>query len=417
MSDEEFMAVALEEAKKAAVAGEVPVGAVVVWQGRVIATGRNAPVQSHDPTAHAEIMALRNAAKFLANYRLYECELFVTVEPCAMCSGAMLNARLKRVVFGAYEPKTGAAGSVVNLFALAHLNHQTEVVGGVLAEPSRALLQNFFRLRRASQRMSTAQKHPLRDDALRTPDLAFKGLSGYPWVPHYQSDLPALDGLRMHYLDEQPLMDQWRIHGPSSGTATFLCLHSRSSWSYQFCKLIVCLLQAGHRVVAPDLIGFGKSDKPKKEDFHTLGRHYRILSELVEKLNLRQITIVLPDQSSFVSLLGMLLPMHAPPRYLGIATANSDEFAQSELVPINNGVLVWNQITSVLDGNGKPVVTDDRDMQHDRGACEASQAPFPHQSFRAGQRAFASHVRLLEAVDSVQLQNQARQFWLQQFKS
>ena len=124
------MRLALAEARAAADAGEVPVGAVVVKDGRVIATGRNAPIAAHDPTAHAEIVALRAAAEALSNYRLDGCQLFVTLEPCAMCAGAMLHARLARVVYGAAEPKTGAAGSVLDLFALAPLNHQTQVQGG-----------------------------------------------------------------------------------------------------------------------------------------------------------------------------------------------------------------------------------------------------------------------------------------------
>ena len=134
---------ALAEAALAAAAGEVPVGAVVVRRGEVIATGRNAPVDAHDPTAHAEMVALRAAALAIGNYRLDDCELYVTLEPCAMCSGAMLHARLKRVVFGAFDPKTGAAGSVINLFAQPQLNHQTALQGGVMAEDSAALLQKF----------------------------------------------------------------------------------------------------------------------------------------------------------------------------------------------------------------------------------------------------------------------------------
>ena len=114
--DNEFMQLALAQAAQAAQAGEVPVGAVVVCNGKVIATGRNAPIGGHDPTAHAEIVALRAAALALGNYRLPDCELYVTLEPCAMCCGAMLHARLKRVVFGASDAKTGAAGSVINLF-------------------------------------------------------------------------------------------------------------------------------------------------------------------------------------------------------------------------------------------------------------------------------------------------------------
>ena len=125
MDDTDFMLAALDQARAAGQAGEVPVGAVVVKDGVIIATGRNAPIGGSDPTAHAEIVALRAAALALENYRLEGCELFVTLEPCAMCAGAMLHSRLKRVVFGASDPKTGAAGSVLNLFDQPQLNHQT----------------------------------------------------------------------------------------------------------------------------------------------------------------------------------------------------------------------------------------------------------------------------------------------------
>ena len=146
------MTLALAEARIAALGGEVPVGAIVVYEGEVIATGRNAPVAQHDPTAHAEISALREAARKLGNYRLEGCELYVTLEPCAMCSGAMLHARLRRVVYGAADPKTGAAGSVLDLFAQPLLNHHTELLGGVLAESAGALLREFFAERRRLQR-------------------------------------------------------------------------------------------------------------------------------------------------------------------------------------------------------------------------------------------------------------------------
>lgn len=150
------MQLALEQAALAAAAGEVPVGAVVLRNGVVIACGHNAPIASHDPSAHAEMQALRAAAKVLGNYRLPECELFVTLEPCAMCAGAMLHARLKRVVFGASDPKTGAAGSVINLFEQSQLNHQTQVQGGLLTQECAAVLQAFFKLRR-SQKMNARQ--------------------------------------------------------------------------------------------------------------------------------------------------------------------------------------------------------------------------------------------------------------------
>lgn len=148
MPDADFMRLALEQAQLAWNAGEVPVGAVVVKDGVVIATGCNSPIGRHDPTAHAEIVALRAAAEKLGNYRLPGCELYVTLEPCAMCSGAMMHARLARVIYGATDPKTGACGSVLNLFEQEALNHHTELVGGVLADEAGAMLRGFFAERR-----------------------------------------------------------------------------------------------------------------------------------------------------------------------------------------------------------------------------------------------------------------------------
>jgi tRNA(adenine34) deaminase len=159
MDDAIYMRQALDQARNAWALGEVPVGAVVVKDGEIIATGFNQPIGTHDPTAHAEIMALRAAAAILGNYRLPGCELFVTLEPCAMCSGAMLHARLARVVYGASDPKTGACGSIVNLFEQDQLNHHTELVGGVMAQECGALLKEFFAERRrdAQQSIATAK--------------------------------------------------------------------------------------------------------------------------------------------------------------------------------------------------------------------------------------------------------------------
>lgn len=140
---------ALQLAAQAEALGEVPVGAVVVQDGVVVGRGFNRPIDSHDPTAHAEIVALRDAAARLGNYRLPGCELYVTLEPCAMCAGAIMHARIARVVFGARDPKTGAAGSVVNLFEERRLNHHAEVVPGVLAEECSKSLSAFFAKRRA----------------------------------------------------------------------------------------------------------------------------------------------------------------------------------------------------------------------------------------------------------------------------
>lgn len=147
--DEHAMRIALDQAQNAWLAGEVPVGAVIVQAGQVIATGYNRPITTHDPTAHAEIVALRHAALLQSNYRLPECEIYVTLEPCAMCAMALLHARFKRVVFAASDPKTGVAGSVLDLFANRQLNHHTQIVGGVLADPASALLKQFFAERRA----------------------------------------------------------------------------------------------------------------------------------------------------------------------------------------------------------------------------------------------------------------------------
>ncbi|MCR4304932.1 MAG: tRNA adenosine(34) deaminase TadA [Gallionella sp.] len=152
MMDDSFMRAALELAGQAQAAGEVPVGAVVVRDGVIIGRGFNAPISRHDPSAHAEMMALRDAAQRLGNYRLADCELFVTLEPCLMCAGAIMHARIARVVYGAGDPKTGACGSVLDAFAEPRLNHHTEVAGGLLAEECGAMLSDFFAKRRAEQR-------------------------------------------------------------------------------------------------------------------------------------------------------------------------------------------------------------------------------------------------------------------------
>ena len=149
MSDDEIrMAEALALASQAAVAGEVPVGAIVVLNGQIVGRGYNRPISMRDPTAHAEIMAMRQAAEYMNNYRLPGAELYVTLEPCVMCAGAIMNARIARVVYGARDPKTGAAGSAVDLFGDDKLNHHASVVGGVCEEAAIELLRAFFASRR-----------------------------------------------------------------------------------------------------------------------------------------------------------------------------------------------------------------------------------------------------------------------------
>jgi tRNA(adenine34) deaminase len=148
MQDEIFMQAALEQAQLAATAGEVPIGAVIVANGEIIAHGQNRVLRDVDPTAHAEIVAMRAAATALGNYRLLDCELYVTLEPCAMCAGAMVHARLARLIYGASDPKAGAVGSVLEVLNHPRLNHQMVVTAGILAEPCGTILREFFRARR-----------------------------------------------------------------------------------------------------------------------------------------------------------------------------------------------------------------------------------------------------------------------------
>ena len=149
--DQTYMQTALDLAGEAALTGEVPVGAIVVKDGVIVGRGYNAPISQHDPSAHAEIQAMRDAANTLGNYRLVGCTLYVTLEPCAMCSGAMQHARIARLVYGASDPKTGACGSVINLMAEPRLNHHTEVSSGVMAAECGTLLSQFFASRRKNK--------------------------------------------------------------------------------------------------------------------------------------------------------------------------------------------------------------------------------------------------------------------------
>ena len=146
--DRQFMQQALDQAKLAAMAGEVPVGAVLVRDGKIISRGFNQPIGNSDPSAHAEMIALRSAAQLESNYRLPGTTLYVTLEPCIMCAGAMLHARVERLVFGATDPKTGAAGSVLNVFSEKQINHQTQVEGGIMDDECGQILRDFFKGRR-----------------------------------------------------------------------------------------------------------------------------------------------------------------------------------------------------------------------------------------------------------------------------
>jgi tRNA(adenine34) deaminase len=398
MSDEAFMREAIALAHEAADAGEIPVGAVVVKEGRVIGRGRNRPIAGHDPTAHAEIIALREAAQALGNYRLEGCELFVTLEPCAMCSGAMLHARVSRVVFGAADPKTGAAGSVLDLFAQTQLNHQTRIEGGVLATECSVMLSAFFQRRREETRMNHI---PLRDDALRPDDGQFKGLPGYPWAPNYLSDLPALAGLRMHYLDE----------GPRDAQVTYLCLHGNPAWSYLYRKMIPVFLASGARVVAPDLPGFGKSDKPKKESAHTFAWHRQVLLEFVERLDLTRVVLVVQDWGG---LLGLTLPMEAPARYAGLLVMNTT-LATGDL-PLSAGFVAWREMCAKNPGFDVARLFSRGNPQMAADECAAYNAPFPDAGHRATLRAFPPMVPEFMDSDGAEVSRAARDFWRSQWQ-
>lgn len=336
--DVDFMRLALDLAAEAAAAGEVPVGAVVVKDGLVVGSGRNSPIRSADPTAHAEVLALRAASQSLGNYRLDGCTLYVTLEPCAMCCGAILHSRIQRVVFGAADNKTGCAGSVLNLFAQTQLNHQTTVQGGVLEAEAAQSLQVFFREKRALQRV---QASPLRDDALRTPDVRFDMLEDYAWPAHYVSDLPILAGLRMHFLDL----------GPRDARKLLLCLHPVPGWSYVFHAHMDSWLGEGARVIAPDLIGFGKSDKPKRQELHSVDFHLQCLLQLLDRLGIQQVKL--------------------------IQSATNCQLAQ---------LLIERASTRVLERVVLPLSLS----QPSYGMRTALDAPYPDAGHRAGERAFAS---------------------------
>jgi tRNA(adenine34) deaminase len=316
-------------------------------------------------------VALRAAAQALGNYRLDGCELYVTLEPCAMCSGAMLHARLARVVFGADDPKTGAAGSVLNLFGNEKLNHHTAVQGGVLSDACAVVLKDFFQTRRANP-------EPLREDALRTPDARFYDLPEYPWAPHYVSNLPSLAGWRMHYLDE----------GPPAALRTWLCLHGSPTWSYFYRSMMPLWLHNGDRVVAPDLIGFGKSDKPKKVQAHSFSWHRQVLLELVERLDLRNIVLV---GHGWGGMLGLTLPMAAPDRYQGLLMMSTTlATGDPQLSPDE---VAWRELSGRLPTGSA-----------------AYAAPFPDRGHQAGLRAFSSMSVGDISGDAATISRQARTF-------
>jgi tRNA(adenine34) deaminase len=255
------------------------------------------------------------------------------------------------------------------------------------------LLLDFFQGRRQEARAVTS---PVREDALRTPEERFAGLPGYPWQPRYLSDLPSLAGLRMHYLDE----------GAPAANVTWLCLHGNPAWSYLYRKMLPVFLAAGHRVVAPDLIGFGKSDKPKKESAHGFGWHRQVLLELIERLDLQRIVLVVQDWGG---LLGLTLAMAAEHRYRGLLAMNTTLGTGD--VPLSKGFIAWREMceknpdfdVARLFARGNP--------QMSAPECAAYNAPFPDRGHRAALRAFPGMVPDRLDADGAAVSREAREFW------
>ena len=401
------MRLAANEARKAAAAGEVPVGAVIVKDGVVIATGSNRPVASHDPSAHAEMIALRAAAEKFGNYRLPECELYVTLEPCAMCAGAMLHARLKKVIFGAYDPKTGAAGSVVNLFENQKLNHQTALQGGVLEDECGALLKEFFGARRKQERQEN-----IMTDVLRTPDQRFDNLPGYLFAPRYIGDLKGYQGLRLHYLDEGGQGADQAAAGVTRGNAsakaqkTFLCLHGQPTWSYLYRRMIPVFTEAGHRVVAPDLFGFGKSDKPLDDARYTFTFHRTMLLNLIERLELTNIVLVAQDWGG---LLGLTLPMDMPERFSGLLVMNT-MFATGD-VPLAQGFLDWRAFSNKNPDMAVGKLLGRACPHLSPAEASAYDAPYPDADYKAAVRRFPNLVPDHPEADGAALSRRAREWF------
>lgn len=280
-SDAHFMGLALRQARLAQERGEVPVGAVLVdGAGQVLAQAGNSVIGQHDPTAHAEVLVLRQAGQAGHNYRLEHTTLYVTLEPCAMCAGALLNARVGRLVFGAAEPKTGAVQSVHSVLDDARNTHQIPHASGVLADECRALLQDFFRQRRNEHKASAT---PLRDDCLRPPIDGLVLPAG--WGQQFYADVcPAMLGLRIHAVD----------CGPVDSRSAVLFVHDWLGWSEGFAPAMHALALRGVRAVTLDLAGCGLSDKPKKAAVHNLELHTGTVWALLKRWKLERVLLAAP---------------------------------------------------------------------------------------------------------------------------
>lgn len=379
--DEHWMREALAEAQRAAGQGEVPVGAVVVCGGEIIGRGSNQPIARNDPTAHAEIMALRDAAARVGNYRLDGCTVYVTLEPCAMCAGALLHARVARVVWGAPEPKTGAGGSVLDLFAEPRLNHHTCVASGVLADAAGRQLAGFFARRRGEQR---AAAHPLRDDALRAPESCFATDAAWADGSTWYSDLPSLQGLRLHVRDSAA---QQAPAAENAAPRTWLMLHGSPAHGALFRKLAPLLAAQGDRVLVPDWLGFGRSDRPKKAAALSDERQRAAMAELLQRLGLAHDRVVVVAHGDAAR---MALAMRASRLWL-INPALRPSTAYGEWLDGMARRPQWNIAASLPQAGGAQ-------------AADAAQwqAQFPDRGHRAGLHAWvAAQAQWMTAMQPV----------------
>lgn len=302
-TDKFYMQQALDLAYVASCHNEVPVGAVIVKNGEVIAKGFNLCIQNSDPTAHAEIVAIKQAASVLKNYRLEDCELYVTLEPCCMCAGAILNSRMKRVVYAASDFKAGAAGTVIDVFQNPSLNHQTTITKGVLNEESVAVLQNFFQKKRHEQ-TQTSLPNKLREDFLRLPVTIYKKFieeNQLAKFSHFNYQLNSLNGARLHYLDSGLA----NLKSDQHNQKTIVILPGLMQSTHSFLDVFYYFKNIGTRVVVIDLIGMGYSDKPKKlkhDSFEAMiNYHFQYLNELLKVIKITSFDILAANLSAVIA--------------------------------------------------------------------------------------------------------------------
>lgn len=358
---EHFMQLALEQAQVGESLGEIPVGAVLVLDGKVIAVGHNQTVSKCDPTAHAEIVAIRAAARTLGNYRLTQCTLYVTLEPCAMCMGAVLHSRIARLYYGTKDPKTGACGSVLDIPGDPQINHHCEVHGGILQmQCAQHLMAYFQQLRDEKRRMARA---PLREDAVRMDTRVLA-----PLIPHAESvqldNLLASHGLRVQ---------AWRSpHSTHNPDCLVLCLHGATSWSYIYHSLFSERIPANTVIWAVDLPGHGGSDKTKKGgELADCTLQLRILTELLALVGAQRIHILAQDTGCE---LGLRLAADIPDRISGFTLLNP---ACSDFKPVDRPgtpIRSWQQFRTYLDTQS----------EGDFDVAKALFAPYPDAGHAAG---------------------------------